>query len=92
MADGLGREAGLPHGFLTDVFLCMSFLVAATLQEDDLGGAAGSSQASKPAGAATVGASQGAWWSFAGSQAAAVGVLVGTAVGLTVAGLKLTGH
>ena len=35
---------------------------------------------------------EGAWWSFAGSQPAAVAALVGAAAVLVVAGLKLSGH
>eukprot|EP00878_Enallax_costatus_P003742 GHUV01003958.1.p1 GENE.GHUV01003958.1~~GHUV01003958.1.p1 ORF type:complete len:295 (+),score=70.14 GHUV01003958.1:34-918(+) len=62
-----------------------------SLKEDDLGSTAGSSQTSA-SGAAAGGGREGAWWAFAGSPAAAVGLLVGAAAGFAVAGLKLTGH
>lgn len=62
------------------------------LTDDDLDTTSDSSASEESSQAAVGPDVDSPWWSFAGSQAAAVGVLVGLAAGCVFAGLKLTGH
>lgn len=58
--------------------------------DDDLPSSNG--RPSSSSGSTQPGNGEGAWWSWAGSQPAAVAAVVGAAAVLAVVGLKLTGH